>query len=119
MYKACSRCGRIHPANVKCYAGRERKETTASKIRSRNRWKQKAKQIKEDAQYICEYCRAHGKITTQMLEVHHIVPLEEDDSLAFDDDNLICLCNACHRDAEAGKISREELHAIVTHREGK
>lgn len=47
------------------------------------------------------------------LETHHIVPLAEDDTLAYDDDNLITLCVAHHKAAEQGEFSREALKKLA------
>ena len=45
---------------------------------------------------MCLHCLAQGRITTAELETHHIVPVEENDALALDDDNLITLSNPQH-----------------------
>ena len=49
----------------------------------------------------------------EALQVHHIVPIEEDESLWLEDDNLITLCGYHHRLAEQGSIPKEELIEIV------
>lgn len=43
----------------------------------------------------------HPDRVVPAAEVHHIVPLERDDSLAFDRDNVIPLCRRCHAKADA------------------
>jgi len=43
----------------------------------------------------CEICEEVG-ITTQATEVDHIKPHKGDYGLAFDPDNLQCLCKPCH-----------------------
>lgn len=40
--------------------------------------------------YTCQICGAKAE------EVHHIVPLSEDESKAFNMDNLIAVCRGCH-----------------------
>lgn len=50
------------------------------------------------------------------LEVHHIVPIETDASLAFDDNNLITLCGRCHEFAEAGQIKADDLRRMTARR---
>ena len=42
----------------------------------------------------CEICNS-----TQRLEVHHIVPVSQDESLAFDESNVQLLCQKCHKEA--------------------
>lgn len=68
--------------------------------------------------HICQIC-LRNKYDTDFvynfedLEVHHIVPLEEDYSKRLDSVNLITLCNMHHRMAEEGIIEREYLQKIV------
>ena len=117
MLVSCTKCGRVHDAKFNCQAGKPRQWPTrnskADKVRHTNRWTRTALQVKEDAQYLCEYCRGQGRYIYDGLSVHHIVPLEEDTSKAFDYDNLICLCSQCHEKAERGDISREELAELA------
>jgi len=50
--------------------------------------------------YTCQHCGDHnykGRGSRCKLEVHHIIAIAEDVSLAFDPNNLITLCNLCHR----------------------
>jgi len=60
---------------------------------------------------VCQYCKAKG-LTTQGVEVHHIIPLEKDITLAFDLENGVLLCKACHdkqheRESALSKFLRE------------
>ena len=119
MLKACSRCGRIHKAGectVKpAYKGKDydRSNNDAYQFRQRAKWKKKSKQIREDAQYLCEVCRDKKKLVYEGLSVHHITPLKEDISAGYEDTNLICLCPTCHELAEAGMIDREYLRKLA------
>jgi len=47
------------------------------------------------------------------LEVHHIIPIEEDWDKRLDDDNLITLSEEYHEKAERGEIPRETLIEIA------
>ena len=47
------------------------------------------------------------------VEVHHIVPIEEDFNRRLDNDNLISLCSYHHHMADKGQIPREVLQNIV------
>ena len=47
------------------------------------------------------------------LQVHHIIPLEEDYSKRLDSTNLITLCPMHHKKAEQGIITKEELFKII------
>lgn len=46
--------------------------------------------------HLCKLCLSNGKVTSRFLEVHHIIPVNTDDTLRLDDDNLITLCSSCH-----------------------
>ena len=77
VFKACSRCGKIHDSRFKCNAGKIYQSTNERALRNKNAWHTKSLQIREQAQYLCEVCRDQGKITYDNLEVHHIIPLRE------------------------------------------
>lgn len=125
MLKACSRCGKIHAAGqckIKpAYAGKkyDRSENIAYSFRQKARWTKKSRQIRQDAQFLCEVCRDKGKLVYQFLSVHHIIPLKENTSLGYEDSNLICLCSSCHELAEAGIISRDYMHMLAERRIGR
>lgn len=120
MLKACSRCGRIHAAG-QCAVKTEKKarnydrsDNEAYQFRQRAKWRKKSKQIRTDAQYLCEVCRDKKKLVYEGLSVHHITPLSEDTSIGYEDTNLICLCSQCHELAEAGMIDRDYLRKLAT-----
>jgi 5-methylcytosine-specific restriction protein A len=46
--------------------------------------------------YLCRLCYIEKLVTTADM-VHHIVELKEDKSLALDAENLISLCDGCHK----------------------
>lgn len=63
----------------------------------------------------CKVGMGHGKVyNTDTLEVHHIIPIEEDDDRKLDDDNLITVCRVHHEQCENGRISREKQKELVT-----
>ena len=119
MLKACSRCGKIHAVgqcalkpNQKS-RNYDRSNNEAYQFRQRSKWRKKSKQIREDAQYLCEVCRDKKKLVYEGLSVHHITPLSEDTSIGYEDTNLICLCSQCHELAEAEMIYREYLRRLA------
>lgn len=63
--------------------------------------------------FLCRKCLTSGIITTDKLSVHHIVPLSEDFSRRLDDDNLITLCDRCHREVETALSMRAALHRLA------
>ena len=119
MYKACSRCGKVHAYNFKCNVGRVYKETEESRLRNKAAWKRKSVEIRERAQYLCEVCRDEGTYTYKGLEVHHITPIRENKNLLLDNFNLVCLCVTHHKQADAGEISAGYLRKLAKYREGR
>ena len=51
------------------------------------------KQCFEIADYTCVVCRIRGKI----LNAHHLNSWSKFPSMRFELDNLVCLCNKCHK----------------------
>lgn len=116
--KSCSKCGKIHARGFKCNVGRVYGKTSENKLRSSYAWTKKAKQIKDDANGLCEICRAQGLYTYEGLEVHHITKLREDPSGLLDDDNLITLCVYHHKQADDGELDADYLRELVKVRQG-
>ena len=123
--RACSKCGGLHPFGTKCpnyrkdYRGQfsKRNDIEEAKIRSSTAWKKKREEIVKKSNYFCAYCFENNRLTLNNLEVHHITPIRENKSLAFDNNNLILLCRQCHKDAELGKINADFLRKLARERE--
>lgn len=115
--KSCSKCGKIHARGVICNIGRIYNKTDESRLRSKYAWTKKAKQIKADANNLCEVCRDKGVYTYDNLEVHHIIKLSEDKDGLLEDNNLICLCVYHHKQADAGEIDADYLRELVKFRQ--
>lgn len=119
MLKSCSRCGKIHDINHTCYKNRQvRGKSDADKFRKTYKWHQKSEHIRERDKHLCRVCLANIfntelQFNFNKLEVHHIVPLEEDISLALDDDNLITLCCYHHKLADNNVIPRYILLKLI------
>ncbi len=116
MLKACSKCGRIHPYNYVC-TKYIRANTEATNIRSKSRWHKKAEEIKEHSKYLCQVCKDNGIYTYNNLEAHHIIPINEDSTKAFDNYNILCVCSSCHKECECGKIPRTYQLKLARERE--
>jgi len=120
MWKSCSKCGKIHPENYKCNAGRiPRQRTDDQRFRSTNKWTEKSKSIRERSNWLCSVCQDEGYLETESLEVHHITKLTEAPELGLDDDNLVCLCKRHHEMADEGKIDPEYLRELARKRDEK
>ena len=106
-------CGRIHAVDYMC-AKREAsrkayremyrdKQKGKKDIRFTQRWKNKANEIKDRDMGMCQLCirsidmlegmKVYNYVDTQ---VHHIIKVRDDESRAFDNDNLITLCRYHH-----------------------
>lgn len=118
MLKTCSVCGQLHDFNKVCKRKTTQKKTEATKFRKSYEWTEKSKRIRQRDKYLCQVCltgkyETNYRYTYKELEVHHIIPIEEDYSKRLDSDNLITLCRYHHELAESGQISREEMQEIV------
>ena len=120
-YITCSRCG-IVPRGHKCpYKTYKKKayDTEADRFRKTKRWTNKSLEVRQRDRYLCRVCEANLYNTIQQfnyneLDVHHIIPINEDYDKRLDNDNLISLCRYHHKMAEDNKISREELISLIS-----
>jgi len=113
---------RIHDSKFDCGQKPKRKKaaTEINKFRWSRQWREKAKQIKERDKYLCQMSLREDppRYVYTNLEVHHIVPLEEDWDKRLDDENLITLSEEYHERAERGEIPRELLLKIAKENTG-
>lgn len=119
MFKACSRCGKVHDTSYRCNANKpkyhyERPET--DRLRNTQKWAKKAVDIKEQAQYLCEVCRDKKILNYKNLEVHHIEKLRDKPDMLIEDSNLICLCIKHHKQADRGQLSKDYLRKLALRR---
>ena len=118
MYRACSRCGKIHDTNYKCNKGIIYKGGKERDLRKTYKWKKKSIEIREDANYLCEVCKDNGIINYKNIEVHHINKLVDNPDELLENENLISLCSYHHKQADKGLISKEYLQELVAKRMG-
>ena len=119
MFKACSKCGKIHPANYKCNVGRVYRGGIERELRKSWDWTKKSQEIRDKAQHLCEVCRDQGRYIYDGLEVHHIEKLSEHPEGLLDDFNLVCLCVEHHKQADSGEIPKVYLRKLAMVREGE
>lgn len=124
MKKLCVYCGRVHDSRLDCGHKPKRHETDsrAQHIRNRYRWRRTREAVRERDNNICQLCLRNYKgalrpYEYEGLEIHHIIPIEEDENKAFDMQNLITLCKVHHEQAERGEITREILTEIAKENE--
>ena len=116
MKKSCKYCGGIHEVGYICdrkplftYT----KSSPEDVFRSSYDWKQKRTHILKRDYYLCRFCLSQGKVNTERLSVHHIIPLKYNSSLRLDDENLITLCTLHHEQAEKGEILADTLKKLI------
>ena len=116
MLRACKYCGRVHPTGYLCpkKPARRKEHTPQKDLRSTSRWTRKSLEIRERDFFLCRVCLEKGVVNRSGIEVHHIIPLEENEASAFDNGWLISLCGKDHERAERGEISREHLHRMAS-----
>lgn len=123
MLRSCSKCGGLHTIGYICRKGTKvdynKYNYEESKLRNTYSWHTKAEQIKADSNYLCSVCLDNKIYNYNNLEVHHITKIKEDSSLLLDGYNLICLCNKCHKLADAEMIDKEYLLELARKREDK
>lgn len=118
MLKTCSYCGIVSDTHICPHKRTKKKYSTANDIRKTSKWHKKSLEIRERDNYLCRVCMLDKyntllKYNPNDLSVHHIIPLEVDDTKAFDNNNLITLCRYHHEMAECGEIPSDELIRIV------
>lgn len=112
MMTVCPNCGGLHPLeDGSCRQPRVKEDTAAVRFRNQRRWKKKSVAIRERDHYLCQICiielfKTFNQYNYTSLEVNHIVPLEEDESLGLEDTNLLTMCTTHHKMADRGEIPR-------------
>lgn len=117
MWKACSRCGKIHDSRYKCNVGRVYNGGIERELRQKSKWHYKSRDIREKSFYLCEVCRDKGIFNNKDIEVHHIVKIKDDKDSLLDDSNLVALCQSHHKEADAGKIDPDYLRELARKRD--
>lgn len=120
MFKACSKCGKIHDYCYKCNVNkpvRRFESNEETRARSTSKWQKKRKYIKDSAFNLCEVCKDNGIYNYDDLEIHHIVKLKNNPDGLLINNNLICLCVSHHKQADAGLLAIDYLQTLAEKRE--
>lgn len=59
------------------------------------KWIKKRKAILKRDGYLCQECKRYGRMV-QATTVHHKKHINDNPELAYENDNLISLCQKCH-----------------------
>lgn len=91
------RCGGIVRDKVcdRCGPKRENRKRTKNRLYDKRVWRDVVRTNVLEAHPLCEDCLEQDK-TALATEVHHVVKVEDDESMALDEDNLRALCGECH-----------------------
>lgn len=114
--KACSVCGKIHDASLRCIRHDARGDRE-HKLRQTHKWHSKSIEIRERSHWLCAVCLDEGRFNHESLEVHHITKLRDDENLLLEDTNLICLCTRHHKMADEGMLDADYLRELAKHRD--
>ena len=71
---------------------------------------------------MCQICiremyNTRRKYNCNDLQVHHAVPVNANEELRLDDNNLITLCSMHHAMCDRGEISSDEVKKIIFEQE--
>ena len=69
--------------------------------------------MKEDSNGLCAVCLDDNVYKTKDPLVHHIIKIRSKPDMAYDEDNLICLCRFHHHMAENGLLKVSYLRKLV------
>lgn len=100
------RCPNCHKQDNKQYTKYLRAKDR-NKIYNCKRWKDLREVALVRDNLMCVHCKDKA-IDTKATEVHHIIYLEDDISLAYDLDNLVSLCSSCHQKVHANDKDRHK-----------
>lgn len=126
MKKSCKYCGKIHDSKFDCGKkpkSRNKYTTDIQKYYRSYSWQCIAEEVKNRDKHLCQAClhKLPGTLfqyNSKQLSVHHIIPINEDDTLKEDYSNLITLCRYHHEEAEKGNISKETLRGFINENRG-
>jgi len=73
-------------------------------LRKRKEYDEWRQQVFERDNYTCQDCGARSQEGQRVrLHAHHIIPLAQDRSKAYDVDNGVTLCTSCHEDRHSDR----------------
>lgn len=82
---------------------RQREETKYRNVYNSARWRNLRKQIMLRDDYVCQNCLSNDQYTPAEV-VHHIIEVKDNIDKAYDADNLVSWCNACHNKHHKAEI---------------
>lgn len=122
MLRSCKYCGGIHDRTYQCPRKpvyKKHKFSDADNFRNTTLWRKKSAEIRKRDKGLCQVCirklyNTQQQYTFDTIEVHHIVPLNENPKRGLDNYNLLTVCKYHHNMCEVGgEIPREIQHMIA------
>lgn len=119
----CQHCLKIHDRYHECSAKKKHKRMLQQARRkderykvyndcyNTSRWKKVREEVLKESNYMCEVCRALGKLNYTDIQVHHIEKVKDNKEKMYDKNNLLVVCREHHRDIE-GMSKREILQYV-------
>jgi 5-methylcytosine-specific restriction enzyme A len=124
-YKTCQHCSMpiVYGTCSGCKPATSDR-SLSSKVTSSGKWKKVRDMVRDRDSQICQACLSGNHFVPNNrldapIEIHHIIKVTEDLTLAYDSTNLIALCKYHHEEADHGKISKHDLQAIALKNEAK
>ena len=119
-FVTCKYCGVVERGH-KCPHKKSRQKSgdrRSDRFRKTKAWTQKSIEVRQRDRFLCQVCLRNLYNTMSFfnyktVEVHHIVPIEEDFNQRLDNENLLSLCSYHHKMADKGQIPRKVLQDIV------
>ena len=78
----------------------DRKTQDYDHIRNSSQWQRLRRAMMLENPVCPDPFGRHGEVTVPSKEVHHIIPLSQDVSKAYQKENLLALCQSCHAIAD-------------------
>ena len=135
----CSKCRTIHERGEGCpkkdnplldkhnptkksysktYADMDEEELRIQKFYNSKEWRRMRDKVMAKSNGLCVICWAMGVIKNAVA-VHHIRKLRTHFHLRLDEDNLIAVCDSCHRLIEDSCSSVEEIFDLIEKKKKK
>lgn len=115
----CSDCqGEIDKAKKEQYRQYQssRADVREQKFYNSSKWKTVRDVARARDKWLCRLCLSDSLISEADV-VHHIVEIKKDWDKRLDLDNVICLCNCCHKEVhiiyDKGSKNRQEMIMIL------
>ncbi|WP_088370732.1 HNH endonuclease [endosymbiont 'TC1' of Trimyema compressum] len=90
VVKGSNYCEKHRPKNSSKTQNDKEYRKLKNKIYGSKKWRRLREKIFIRDLFTCQMCGAKAE------EVHHIISLHEDESKAFDKNNLMSICRECH-----------------------